>query len=154
MFARTLRLSLLAVAALVLSANIAWGMGFELGETKEQLKLKYEVSAYDHGTGRVTVTLKIADEGRLKPLRSVDLHFPSKDKHADGGYMSDLSLSLATQKEDGKLVARVHLKKEWAEMAEMQLKTSFLDGKQQALTWYYHRIPIAGHMKSGEQKNK
>jgi len=146
MFIRTLRLSVMAVAALVLSANIAWGLGFELGETKEQLKLKYDVSVYDHGTGRVTVKLTIADEGRLKPLRSVDLHFPSKDKYADGGYMSDLTTSLATQKEDGKLVARVHLKKEWAERAEIRLNTATLDGKQEALTWYYHRIPIAGYM--------
>jgi len=146
MFTRTLRLSLMILVALALTANIAWSLGLELGETKEQLKLKYEVSVYDHGTGRVTVTLKIADEGRLKPLRSVDLHFPSKDKHADGGYMSDLVTSLATQKENGKLVARVHLKKEWAERAEIWLNTATLDGKEEVLTWYYHRIPIAGYM--------
>jgi hypothetical protein len=44
------------------------------------------------------------------------------------------------------------LKRELAERAEIQLKTSSLDGKQQALTWYYHVIPIAEYLKNGEQK--
>jgi len=153
MFMRTLRLSSMAVAAIVLAANLAWAEGFGLGETKEQLKLDYEVSVVDHGTGRVTVTLTIADEGRLKPLRSVDLNFPSKDKHKDGGYMVDLSLSLATEKVDGKLLVRVHLKRELAERAEIDLNTLSLDGKQEALTWYYHPIPIAEYIKNGDRKN-
>jgi len=152
MFMRTLRLSSMVFAAIVLAANRAWALGFRLGETKEQLKLDYEVSVVDHGTGRVTVTLTIADEGRLKPLRSVDLDFPSKDKHKDGGYMADLWLSLATKKVDGKLLVSVHLKRELAEQAEIHLKTGSLDGKREALTWYYHAIPIAKYMKNGERK--
>jgi hypothetical protein len=134
--------ALLAVAAL--AAQTAWGEGLGLGESKEQLKLQYDVSVYDHHTDRVTVTLTIADEGRLKPLRSVDLHLPSQDKHADGrGYMSDLTASLATTQENGKTVVRVHLKKEWAERAQCELKTGTLDGKPEPLTWYYYVIPIA-----------
>ena len=66
------------------------------------------------GPFSVTITFTLADEGRLKPLDSVDLSIPSKDKHKSGGFMSDLSLSLATRKVDGKQVASVHLKKELA----------------------------------------
>ena len=139
-------------AAIALTVNLAWAAGFGLGQTKEQLKLKYDVSVKDHGTGRVTVTFTLADEGRIKPLNSVNLSILSKDKHKDGGYMSDLSLSLATRKVDGKQVASVHLKKELAERAEIQLRTSTLDGKMEALTWYYHVIPIAKYMKNGEKK--
>ncbi len=148
MFMRTLRLSLMVLAALVLAAGAAWAMGFQLGETKEQLRLKYDVSSVDHGTGRVTVNLTIADEGRLKPLDSVDLVIPSND----GTGFVDLSLPLATRKVGGKLLASVHLKRELADRAEIQLRTSTLDGKKEALTWWYHVIPIAKYIKNGEQK--
>ena len=148
MFVRKFCLPLIVFAALVLAANLAWALGFQLGETKEQLKLKYDVSLQDHGTGRVTVNLTIADHGRLKPLNSVDLVIPSKD---GTGYV-DLALSLATREVAGKEVVRVHLKRELAEQAEIHLKTSSLDGKQTPLTWYYHVIPIAEYIKNGEQK--
>lgn len=149
MFIRTLRLSSLVLAALVLAACFAWAEGLGLGETKEQLRLDYRVSVVDHGTGRVTVNLTIADEGRLKPLDSVDLVVPSKD----GTNCVDLSLSLATREVDGKRSVSVHLKRELAERAEIHLRTSSLDGKQEPLTWYYHAIPIAEYIKNGERKN-
>ena len=65
----------------VLPAGLVWAMGEQLGETKEQLKLKYDVSVKDHGTGRVTVTLTIADQGRLKPLTSVVLVIPTEEAY-------------------------------------------------------------------------
>lgn len=135
-------------AAVVLAANGAWALGFRLGETKEQLKLDYEVSVVDHGTGRVTVNLTIADPGRLKPLDSVELVVPSD---AGTGFV-DLSLSLATRDVGGKRLVSVHLKKALAERAEIQITTSSLDGKKEALTWYYHAIPIAGYLKDGQRK--
>jgi hypothetical protein len=138
-------------ATLLMTTALARGEGFGLGETMVQLKLEYEVSVKDHGTGRITVTFTLTDEGRLKPLNSVDLSIPSKDKHKSGGNMSDLSLSLATRKVDGKLVATVHLKKDLAERAVIRLTTSNLDGKQLPLTWYFHSIPIAEYLKNGEQ---
>jgi hypothetical protein len=68
--------------------------------------------------------------------------------------MSDLSLSLATRNVDGKQVASVHLRKEWAERAEIQLTTGSLDGKQERATYYIHSIPIAKYMKNYAQQNK
>jgi hypothetical protein len=139
------------LAAIVLSANLAWALGLELGESKEQLKLKYDVSVVDHGTGRVTITLTIADEGRLAPLdRGVELLIPSKE---GTGYV-DLSVSLNRRKVEGKQVVSVHLTKELAERAVIQLNTDTLDGKVAPFTWYYHSIPIARCLKDGEQKKK
>jgi len=74
------------------------------------------------------------------------LHFPSDDTFSDGGHMSDLSLSIATTKEDGKLVARAHLRKDWARRAEIWLSGSYLDGKQLPLTSFHHIIPVAKYM--------
>ena len=141
--------SLVAFAAVALIASLAWALGEQLGESKDELKLKYDLEVQDHGTGRVTAVLSISDEGRLKPLDSVDLVIPGSDKT---GYM-DLSVSLATSKEGGRTVARVHLKKELAERAELELKTHTIDGKSSARSWYYHSIPLAGHMPAAVRKN-
>lgn len=128
----------MCLAVLVLGGGSGFSMGFGLGESKEELKLDYEISAVDHGTGRVTVVLKLADEGRLKPLTSVDLTVPGADKT---GYV-DLTVSLESREEDGKKVFRVHGLREWVERAEINLKTAGLDGKVEPLTWYYHSIPL------------
>src|ERR1700677_2563262 len=75
----------------------AHGMGEKLGQTKEQLKLAYDVSCIEHGSGRVTVNLTIADEGRLKPLTAVELLIPGEG----GTGFVDLSIPLAVRKVDG-----------------------------------------------------
>jgi hypothetical protein len=124
----------------VAMAQAAWALGLKLSQTKDQLKLKYDVAAQDHGTGRVTVTLEIRDEGRLKPLSEVELVVPGQD---GTGYL-DLAVPLELRETDGKKVTRVHLKRELAERAEIQLKTRHMDGKETPLTWYYHSIPLAG----------
>lgn len=139
MSGRKFCLSATVFAAVPLVASLAWALGEGLSETKEQLKLQYDVSSTDHGTGRVTINLTIADQGRLKPLDSVDLLIPA----SDGTNYVDLSVPLATREVDGKLHVRAHLKKELAERAVLQLKTHRLDGKETPLTWYYHDIPYA-----------
>ncbi len=153
MFVRKFRFLSLVFSIIVLSASVTWALGFGLGETKEQLKLKYEIKVLDHGNDCVTVSLIITDEGRLNPLNSVDLVIPNKESK-DGSGSPDLSLSLAIRKVDGKQVVRAHLKKELAERAEIQLRTSGLDGKQEPQTWYYHTIPIAEHIKNKQEKKK
>lgn len=141
-------LSSVAFALAAFTASSAWALGLQLGESKEELKLDYEVSVTDHGTGRVTVVLTIADEGRLKPLRSVDLMVPNDD----GNGFVDLSVSVATQEIDGNQVARIHLRKELAQRAQLRLNTSHLDGKQTPRTWYYHVIPVADYLPDAERK--
>ncbi|WP_339731535.1 hypothetical protein [uncultured Gimesia sp.] len=141
MSARKRALSSLTFFGLLLSVTVAWAIGFEIGQSKEELELKYEISVVDHGTGRVTVNLVIADEGKLKPLDSVDLVISSED----GTTRPDLSVSLATRKEDGKLRVRAHMKKELAERAQLQLKTGTnpRTGKPALLAWFYYPISVA-----------
>ena len=139
---RTARILLGIVAAIAIPASCALALGFRLGESKEELDLEYDVSVYDHDTGRVTVEFTLKDEGRLKPITSVDLHIPSNEKHDGGGFKSDLTLSLALRKDETNQVGRIHIRKDWAERAEIQIKTGQLDGKQELLTWYYHAVPL------------
>ena len=138
----------LLCAVAVWTPGLAWGVGFILGETKDELKLEYDVSVQDHGTGRVTVVLTLADEGRLKPLDEVQLVIPAREKNKDGSFWMDLVVSIDMKKtDDGKRVGRVHLLKELAERAEIQLNTHTMDGKLDPLTRLHHVIPLANHVK-------
>lgn len=154
MMKRTLCLSaVLLVAAVAVSTTArAWGMGYELGETKDKLKLKYDVAVEEDASGRVTVVFTLADEGRLSPLDvgGVQLVVPSKEKNEDGSQWMerDLVVSIDMAKTDsGKRVGRVHLVKELAERAEIHLNTHTLDGKLVPLTRMHHAILIAKYLK-------
>jgi hypothetical protein len=144
MYARPWRFPLLVIAATLLAADLAWAIEFGLGQSKAELKLEYDVSVVDHGTGRVTVTLKIASEGRLAPLTSVELMIADK---AGPGHV-DLSVPLATRDEDGNRVVRVHLTRELAERAAIRLKTSGLDGKPALSAGYFHSISFAPYLRA------
>ena len=149
---RTLRrVSLLLVATVVVvwTADRACGVGFVLGETKEDLKLKYDVSVTDHGTGRVTVVFTLANEGRLKPLDEVQLVIPGQEKSRDGGHWMDLVVSIQmTQLADGNRVGRIHIRRDLAERAQIRLNTHTMDGKMDPLTRLHHVIPISKFLDS------
>lgn len=150
MLMRTLRWSalLLATVAFVWTAGRAWGMGFYLGETKEELKLKYDVVVHNHGDERVTVEFTLADEGRLKPLDEVQFLILAKEPDKGGGYGADLLFSILMHKgEGGKRVGRVQILKGLAERAEIVLNTHTLDGKKDALTRLHHGIPVRKYLK-------
>ena len=106
---RTLRYSavlLVVAAAVFLSGDRAFGIGFILGESKEELKLKYDVTVDVHSfggtpTGRVTVVLTLADEGRLKPPDAVELAIPGRQIEQDGGRWMDLVVAIDMAKTDG-----------------------------------------------------
>jgi acylphosphatase len=134
-------------AAVVWVSGRVLGIGFILSETKEELKLKYDVLVEDHGTGRVTAVLTLADEGRLKPLDEVELAIPAQEKNADGSYGMDLVVSIGmTEIDGGKRVGRVHIRKDLAERAEIRLNTHTLDGKLDPRTRLHYIIRLAKYM--------
>ena len=144
MLSRLAILSLIVGLATLLPAKQTRAEGLGLGETKEELKLDYEVEMKEHKTGRVTLTLTIADEGRLKPLTSVALVIGN----TDGTNYVDLSVALKPREVDGKQQYRVHIHESLAKRAEISLRTGHLDGKQEKATWYFHDIPLAKQMKT------
>ena len=151
---RTLRYSVLILAAAVVlwPAGRACGIGFVLGQTREELKLKYDVLVHDHGTGRVTIVFTLADEGRLEPLDAVQLVIPAQEKNDHGGRWMDLVVSIEMTRIDGgkinggKRVGRIHIRKELAERAEIRLNTHTMDGKLDPLTRLHHVIPVKKFM--------
>ena len=153
MLMRTLRLSLMMLAAVVVTGDRAWGMGEILGQTKEQLKLQYDVTVQEHvfdgaSTGRVTVVFTLADEGRLKPLDDVQLVVPGQEKNKDGGRWMDLVVAIDLRTDSSKRVGRVHIRNELAERAEIWLNTHTMDGKQLAMERLTHIVPVAKYMKN------
>jgi hypothetical protein len=145
-------LILLAIVAVVCTANRGWGIGFILAQTKEELKLQYDVTVTHHvyqnaPTGRVTIVLTLADEGRLAPLDEVELTVPGQVINADGGRWMDLVVSVEMKPTvGGKRVGRVHILKELAQRAEIRLNTHTMDGKPDPMTRLHHVIPIAKYM--------
>ncbi|MGB0578827.1 MAG: hypothetical protein ACPGVU_03900 [Limisphaerales bacterium] len=131
---------------LLLCATNAFALGEELGQSKEELKLDYTLSVTEHKTGRITVVFRLEDEGRLKPLSSVDLSIPSDD---GTGYFH-LVTALKLQAEGDAKVARIHIHRDWTKNANITLKTSHLDGKSSLRTWYYHVVPISKFLKSSK----
>lgn len=136
------------VAALIAwAAGHAWAISFGLRETKDELKLDYDVTVQDHGTGRVTIVLTLADEGRLKPLDEVQLAIPAREKSEDGGHWMDLVVSIKMREtDDGKRVGRIHLLRDLAERAEIQLNTHTMDGATDPMTGLYHVISVASYL--------
>ena len=109
--------------------------------------MKYEVTVQDHKTGRVTVVFTLADEGRLKPLDEVQLVIPAQEKNEDGSRWMDLVVSIDMVKsDDDKRVGRVHLLKQLAERAAIQLNSHSMDGNMDGFTRLHHSIPIAKYM--------
>jgi hypothetical protein len=147
---RTLLMSSMVLAALVLAADRAWGLGLILGQTKDELKLKYDVTVYDPDNGQVAIHFTLVDEGRLKPLDGVELMIPKED---GSGYY-DLTAPLALRESDGKRVARINMRKEWASRAEIWLTTYWFDGKHRAHERNHYVIPIAKHMKEAATERK
>ncbi|WP_291176238.1 hypothetical protein [Gimesia sp.] len=131
---------LFGLLGLLLTAQDAWAIEFGIGQSKEELGLKYELSVVDHGTGRVTIELEIADAGKLKPINSISLYIPEEGTSG----RPDLMVSLATRTVDGKTQVRAHMKKELAERAQLQLKTTSdpRTGKPTPLTGYYFTIHV------------
>ena len=76
---------ILAVAAIVLMADRSWAIRHQLGPSKDEWGLKYDVAVTDAGDDKVTVVFTLADEGRLKPIYSVELTAFSKQTDSQGG---------------------------------------------------------------------
>ena len=137
--------------AFLASACAIWAEGRvteETKESKEKLKLQYDVAVHDNGNGRVTVTFTLADEGRLKPITGIYLYIPAEKAEKDGGRYADLWLSLATRVADGKQVATFELRRDWAQRAEIQLMSRTLDGKLQDLGSDLYTIHVAKYLDS------
>jgi hypothetical protein len=144
-------LAAVVFVALLAAAEAVWASGAILSETKEQLKLQYDVAVIESIRGHISVTFTLADEGRLKPITGVHLYIPAEKAEKNGGRYADLYVPLGMKSVDGKQAVNFELTKEWAGRAEIQLITLTLDGKQGApgqrtLPSILYSIPLAKYI--------
>lgn len=132
---------LLVVAVMALLPSLCWAVYYQLGPSKDEWGLKYDVAVSDADGDQATVVLTLADEGRLKPIYSATVvAFSEPDR--DGGRSYDVKAPIEfTTTTDGKRVGQVQIRKEFADRAQIRILTLTVNGKRQTSASYYD-IPI------------
>ena len=140
---------LLVVAAIVLTAQQTWAIYYGLPPSKDEWKLKYEVEVLDDNSNTVTVVFTLADEGRLKPIYSIDLVAFSKQTDSQGGRSYDVKERFDLKPtDDGKRAAQVKMRKEFVDRAKIRVLTQTVDGKRQPSGGAYIDLPLKKYSNS------
>ncbi len=138
---------MLAVAAIVLMSDRSWAIRHGLGPSKDEWKLAYDVAVYDAGSDKVTVVFTLSDEGRLKPIYSIDLVAFSKQTDSQGGHAYDVMERIELKPTaDGKRVGQAQMRKEFVDRAKIRIISLTLDGKRQPSGGVFYDIPIAKYV--------
>jgi hypothetical protein len=139
--------AMLVAAAIVLMANCCWATFFGLGPSKDEWGLKYEVAVSEADGDTLTVVFTLADEGRLKPIYSVDLIALSKQTDSQGGRSYDVKapIEFKTTK-DGRRAGQVQIRKEFADRAKFRILTQNVDGKRQTSGAAHYDIPLKKYL--------
>jgi hypothetical protein len=134
---------MLVVAAIVLTSDRSWAIRNGLGPSKDEWKLKYDVEVHDAGGDKLTVAFTLADEGRLKPIYSIDLVAFSKQTDNQGGRSYDVMVPIELKPtQDGRRAGQVQIRKEFVDRAKIRIITLTVDGKRQPSGGAFYDIPI------------
>ena len=134
---------MLVVAAIVLTSDRSWAIRNGLGPSKDEWKLKYDVEVHDAGGDKLTVVFTLADEGRLKPIYSIDLVAFSKQTDNQGGRSYDVMVPIELKPtQDGQRTGQVQIRKEFVDRAKIRIITLTVDGKRQPSGGAFYDIPI------------
>ncbi len=137
---------LLVVAAIALMCERSWAIYNKLGPSKDEWGLKYDVTVQDAGSDTLTVVFTLADEGRLKPIHSIELVAFSRQTDSQGGRSYDVKEPVKFKPtEDGRRVGQVQIRKAFADRAKFRILTLTIDGKRQPSGSYYD-IPLAKYL--------
>lgn len=144
-----IRLSQLAtgmvmVGMLTLVAGQCWATFYDLGPSKDEWGLKYDVQVSPGEGNHLNVTFTLADEGRLKPIYSITLIALSLRTDSAGGHSYDVKEDVKFQATaDGKRAGTVRIGKEFVGRAYFRVLTQTFDGKRQTAGAVYYKIPLA-----------
>jgi hypothetical protein len=126
----------------------SWAIYYRLGPSQDEWGLKYDVAVQDADSGTVTVVFTLADEGRLKPIYSIDLVAFSKQTDSQGGRSYDVKEPIKLKPtEDGKSAGQVQIRKEFLDRAKIRILTQMVDGKRQPSGGSYIDIPLSKFLK-------
>jgi hypothetical protein len=136
--------AILVVAAILLMSGRSWAIYDVLGPSKDEWGLKYDVQVNDAGGDTVTVVFTLADEGRLKPLSSIELFAFSKETDNQGGHSYDVKAPIELKAtKDGRRAGQVQMRKEFLNRAQIRILTKMVDGRLQQPGYAAYEIPIS-----------
>ena len=134
---------MLVVAAIALMCEHGWAIRLGLGASKDDWNLAYEVVIKDIDGNHVTVVFTLADEGRLKPVDSIDVVAFSKQTDNQGGRTYDVMTPIVlVSTQDGKRVGEAQIDKRFLDRAKIRIITHMVDGKRQPSGGAFYDIPI------------
>jgi len=142
---------LLVVTAVVLTSSHCWAHWYDLGPSKDEWGLKYEVEVDAANGDKLNVHFTLADQGRLNPVHSVFMMVFSNP--ARDGSRTFLVKAPITMKPnaDGNLTGQMELGKELANRAVIRIFTFTVDGRSQAAGptagARYYDIPLKTFLK-------
>ncbi len=134
-------MSLLTIAAVVLTVGQAWAVYFPLGPSKNEWGLKYEVQLSEAGGDAVNVSLTLADEGRLGPVYSYTVVAFSPRPGGSQAYDVKSKIELQPMA-DGRRAGQVRIRRELVGKAMIRVLTLRVDGKPQTAGAAYYDIPL------------
>lgn len=140
---KSLATGLLVVAAMALMAGRCWAVYEQLGPSKDEWKLKYDVQVTPADGDKLNVVFTLADEGRLKPIYSITVvAFSEPDRM--GGRAYDVKAPIQLQPTaDGQRTGQVQIRKQFADRAMIRILTQTVDGRRQVTTAAaYYDIPL------------
>jgi hypothetical protein len=139
-------IAVLAVAVVLAVAGRSWAIYNGLGPDKDEWGLKYDVAVTDSGSDKVTVTMTVADQGRLKPLYSVEAIALNKEVDEQGGHSYDVKESFKFKpSSDGLSVAQVQVPKAALDRAKIRILSLYFDGQKSQYAWNYD-IPLSKYL--------
>ena len=139
----SIRLSRLATVVLVVAVGLlissrSWAIFDELGPSKDEWGLKYDVTVNEAEGNMLAVVFTLGDEGRLRPFYSVEVVAFSKQVDSQGGRSYDVKAPIKLQTtENGKLAGQVQIRKEFVDRAVIRILTLTIDGKRRSSGAYY-----------------
>jgi hypothetical protein len=137
----------LVVAVIALMAGRCWATFYGLGPSKDEWGLKYDVEVSDAGGDMLTVVFTLADEGRLKPIHSIDLIALSKQTDSQGGRSYDVKEHVEFKTTpDGKRAGQVKIHKQFADRATFRILTQTVDGKKHTSGASHYSVPLKKYL--------
>jgi len=135
----------LVLAAMALLPGLCWAVYYQLGPSKDEWGLKYEVTVSDADVDKTTVVFTLADEGRLKPFYSIEVVAFSKP-NSQGARSYDVKAPIELKPtKDGKRIGQVQIRKNFADHAKIRILTLTVNGQRQKSANYYD-IPLQKYL--------
>jgi hypothetical protein len=137
-----LAVGVLVVAAAVLGAGRTWAVYWDLGPSKDEWKMKYEVEVSAAEKDKLNVVFTLSDAGRLAPIYSATVVVFSPVEF-DGGSTYELKAPIKFEMtKEGGAIGQVQIDKRFGNRAKIRILTLHVDGKKQTDGARYYDIPL------------